>query len=187
VFDAWVSGVYICHALELDIRILSGNVRNPPDVLHLESEPDGIPDASLVGSVKAVLKVQRLAEGVVLEGTIQGTRKLQCSRTLEEFTDPFELPLQVRVQWNSGVDQWELDENGEEEYLFKVNPQADKLSLAECIRQQILLHEPLNPVKDPTAEFRWEEGTAEAKAEGIDPRWSKLKEWPGRRGANPEA
>ena len=80
---------------------------------------------------------------------------------------------------NSRADQ-EFDDSDEQIFRMKICPDANQsIDFTECLRQLILLEQPMYPVKNPDAEFKWEENSDDVVDEEIviDPRWAKLKEF----------
>jgi uncharacterized protein len=56
---------------------------------------------------------------------------------------------------------------------LEVNPNARFLDLSECLRQLILLEQPINPIKEPDKEFQWV--SPNSNEDEVDPRWAKLE------------
>lgn len=104
-------------------------------------------------------------------------RFLTCARTLVEFPHPESGKLQVLVESSSSLQAWELNDEEEELYVLRYGTTVEFFSIAECIRQDILLNEPVRPLANPEAEFNWESTQAQETAAEVDPRWAKLKTW----------
>ena len=111
-----------------------------------------------------------------LSGNLSGTQVLTCSRTLEPFEQKFETPFAIRVVWPSGATAQELTHDDDWQlFVYRVPLAQDYVDVTECVRQLVILQEPMHPVKDPSKDFFWETGApAQAPVEG-DPRWEKLK------------
>jgi uncharacterized protein len=111
----------------------------------------------------------------VLTGTLSGVQVLECSRTLELFDHPFETPISFWVELIPGLAEQELDDSDDETFGFRVPQVQDHVDVTECVRQLVILQEPLHPVKDdPDKAFVWEVGEKSEEPKE-DPRWEKLK------------
>ena len=74
-----------------------------------------------------------------------------------------------------GLAEEELDDTDDETFGFRVPSVQDHVDVTECVRQLVILQEPLHPVKDdPDKDFVWEAGEKSEVPDG-DPRWEKLK------------
>ncbi len=117
------------------------------------------------------------ADGYLINGTVSGVQEFECSRTLEKFEKSFSVSVKVMAKKNKEVDDTELDDENEEIYNISFNPLEEEVDISECIRQQIVLSQPINPVKNPDKDFSWA-GDSEPKEEeksGVDSRWSELE------------
>lgn len=111
----------------------------------------------------------------LLTGTLSGVQVLECSRSLELFDSPFETPISFWVELVPGIAEEELDDTDDETFGFRVPSVQDYVDVTECVRQLVILQEPLHPVKDdPDKDFVWEAGE-KSETPGEDPRWEKLK------------
>lgn len=111
----------------------------------------------------------------LLTGTLSGVQVLECSRTLEPFDHPFETPMSFWVELVPGLAGQELDDSDDETFGFRVSFAQAHVDVTECIRQLVILQEPINPVKDdPDKDFVWESGE-KSETPKEDPRWEKLK------------
>ncbi len=111
----------------------------------------------------------------LLTGTLSGVQVLECSRSLELFDSPFETPISFWVELVPGIAEEELDDTDDETFGFRVPSAQDYVDVTECVRQLVILQEPLHPVKDdPDKDFVWEAGE-KSETPGEDPRWEKLK------------
>ena len=74
----------------------------------------------------------------------------------------------------------ELDEDDADVFAYKIPQGQDFVDVSECIRQLVLLQEPVAPVKNPDEDFIFvsnnppDEGS-DGAAKPMDPRWEKLK------------
>ena len=156
------------------MRILSGPRKETSAKIRVEGGLTDSEGVRLVGSVVVELNVERAPNEATLDGEVSGKQWLVCGRSLEEFEHPFVIPLRIKVCLDPHCNSCELDDGEDEEYLIRINPTAPTLDLSECIRQQILLNQPINPTKNPDEEFQWslqEEGLKEES----DPRWRELE------------
>ncbi len=94
------------------------------------------------------------------------------------FDRPFSTEIVVEVERLSVAKQ-ELDEDDADVFAYKIPQGQDFVDVSECIRQLVILQEPVAPVKNPDEDFIFvsnnqpDEGSEEAKP--LDPRWEKLK------------
>ena len=109
-----------------------------------------------------------------INGDLKGTQKLECSRTLEHFLHPFNVELKVLVERNDSIQGQEFDNDDEEIYRYKVSSKETELDISECIREQVLLEQPMNPIKNSEEDFN--SGSDEKPEESTDSRWDALKE-----------
>ena len=111
----------------------------------------------------------------ILSGTLFGVQVLECSRSLELFDHPFETPISFWVELVPGLAKQELDDSDDGTFGIRIPAVQDHVDVTECIRQLVILQEPLHPVKDdPDKAFVWEIGEKSSKTKE-DPRWEKLK------------
>lgn len=111
----------------------------------------------------------------LLVGTLSGVQVLECSRSLERFDNAFETPIRFWVEVVHGLAGQELDDSDDEVFGFRVSQAQKYVDVTECVRQLVILQEPLHPVKDdPDGDFVWEAGEKPQVSEE-DPRWEKLK------------
>ncbi|NLB63664.1 MAG: DUF177 domain-containing protein [Fibrobacter sp.] len=112
-----------------------------------------------------------------VETQIIGMQELECARTLEPVMHPIDLSFTVVANKVAGIKEQQF--NDEEDEFFEIDiPQAQNfVDFSECVRQMVILNEPINPLKDPEASFNWEDPEQEKDSEAVDPRWEKLKEW----------
>jgi uncharacterized protein len=111
----------------------------------------------------------------LVKGTLQGVQNLTCVRTLESFLRPFQCDLVMDVQKISGVPAQEMEDEDGDTFVVRIPALQDEVDITECVRQLVILQEPMNPVKDPGSDFVWKDkGDESGEPEG-DPRWDKLK------------
>lgn len=114
----------------------------------------------------------------LVTGSISGVQTLTCSRSLELFDRPFETEMVVEVE-RIQVGAQELNDDDDEVFAYKIPLAQDFVDVSECVRQLVLLQEPIAPVKNPDEDFifvtnkQTDDETEGAKP--MDPRWEKLK------------
>ncbi len=109
-----------------------------------------------------------------LSGTVSGVQNLICARTAEPFERPFEEKITLSVFRTQGVASQELEDDGDEVYHFRIPMNQSGVDITECIRELVILQEPICPVKDPGRDFEWKDGDTPVSPEE-DPRWEQLK------------
>ena len=135
--------------------------------------PELFDELGLVGELSAKALFSPEGKGkFLLTGLLSGTQRLTCARTLEPFDHPFETELVIEVEQVQGSSQ-ELDDDDEEVFSYRIPVAQDFVDVSECVRQLVILQEPMYPVKNPGEAFEWAPPQGEAPAE--DPRWAKLK------------
>ncbi|MGL1904052.1 MAG: DUF177 domain-containing protein [Fibrobacterales bacterium] len=113
----------------------------------------------------------------LINGTVSGVQEFECSRTLVKFEEKFAVQIKILVKKSQSAEETELDNEDEELFIVTINSFDDEVDISECIRQQIVLHQPINPVKDPDKDFKWEADVPQEKSnkDTVDSRWSELE------------
>ena len=178
LLDATHPPKYIWLTLKVDLEHLGTAPAERHLVLERSNNPALFDELKLDGSLRADLEVFEAGEGVArIQGTLQGAQLLTCSRSLEPFVRPFEIDVLVDAQKDDGLREQVLEDEDDELFVFRIPASQESVDITECIRQLIMLQEPMNPVKDPSQDFTWKDPEAKAaQAQGTDPRWEKLKE-----------
>ncbi len=148
-------------------------------VLERASDPAVFDELRIEGNLRAVLQVFTISDrSLHFEGKLQGAQLLTCSRTSESFVHPFETSMVFEVVKDETLRKQEMEDEDEELFRFRIPVLQESVDITECIRQLVILQEPINPVKDPSKEFAWKDSEAvePENAAAIDPRWEKLKE-----------
>lgn len=109
-----------------------------------------------------------------LSGTLSGVQKLICARTTEPFDRPFEEQITLSVVRTQSVVRQELDDDGAEIFNYRIPMNQTGVDVTECVRELVILQEPICPVKDPDRDFEWKNEEVVLSPEE-DPRWEKLK------------
>ena len=142
--------------------------------------PEIFDELHLKGDLVAEVLVSPEGPGKCLvTGTISGVQTLTCSRTLDLFDRPFSTEMVVEVERISVAKQ-ELDEDDAEVFAYKIPQGQDFVDVSECIRQLVILQEPVAPVKNPDEDFIFVTNNPPGDGEQeqgkpLDPRWEKLK------------
>jgi uncharacterized protein len=96
--------------------------------------------------VSAQLKLTRIADGILVTGSLAGTARLECVRCLEEFdteySGPAEAQFRPTIDISSGVPV-EISEDDDES--FEID-ESHHLDLGEMLRQVSILTLPIRPV-----------------------------------------
>ena len=155
--------------------------------MHISHDPEA-PNAKawenvfLCGILTCDLKIKPFAlKGFLLEGQISGIQTLECSRTLEPFSHAFQYPLKFVVEKDYQGDGWIVDDEDPDLLKIRLSQQVNEFDISECVRQEILLNEPMIPVGDQESDFSWNdpeltEDDSETDIPKFDARWQKLME-----------
>jgi uncharacterized metal-binding protein YceD (DUF177 family) len=138
----------------------------------------GSADLKLNGlRLASVVVVEILAtpadDGWMLDCKASGSQILECSRSTKDFEHHYSVGFQVLVEIETKVANWELlEEEDDDIFRIRLNPQSDGFSIEECLRQSILLEQPISPISNPGDDFTWDD--PENQGTEIDPRWNAL-------------
>jgi uncharacterized protein len=141
--------------------------------------PEIFDELHLKGDLVAEVLVSPEGENKCLvTGSVSGVQTLTCSRTLEQFDRPFTTEVVIEVT-RSQVAKQELDEDDVDVFAYQIPQGQSFVDVSECIRQLVILQEPVAPVKNPDEDFIF---VTNKQADGgdsgekpMDPRWDKLK------------
>lgn len=154
---------------------LAKNVTEPTEILAVWSSseaPELFEELRLVGELKAEILASPAEQGnMLLTGSLSGTQRLTCARTLEPFERPFSTELALEVLREQVASQ-ELDDEDAETFVIRIPLHQDYVDVSECVRQLVILQEPMYPVKNPDEAFSF---VTTEEVETEDPRWEKLK------------
>lgn len=131
--------------------------------LHLEGTLQGVFQVYLQGD-----------DSFLVRGSVSGSQLLTCVRSLESFSRPFSVEVVMDVKKVSGLSAQEVEDEDGDTYVVRIPAFQDEVDVSECVRELVLLQEPMRPVKDPAKDFVWKD-SAEAQSPASDPRWDKLK------------
>ena len=78
-------------------------------------------------------------------------------------------------------DGWIVDDEDPDLLKIRLSQQVNEFDISECVRQEILLNEPMIPVGDQESDFSWNdpeltEDDSETDIPKFDARWQKLME-----------
>jgi len=154
----------------------------PEDGLELESDvPVETGENAEPDRAHATLRFLRFGKRVLVEGSVQISVSMRCSRCLGDFSYPVDIAFKEEY-----IPSEELDPKGEHELTgselnigFYTN---DEIETGELVKEQVLLSVPMKPLcsKDckgicPECGTNLNEGTCTCNAEKIDPRLAPLK------------
>lgn len=164
--------------LEIDPRELRGAPKTLSLVCDAQSWAQSEQEVRLASDLRVQVEVSAAgATKHLLTVQYQTQRFLTCARSLVEFAHPEAGKLQVLVEPSPGLQAWELFDEEEELFILRYGTTVESFSIAECIRQDILLNEPVRPLASPEAEFNWESAQPQETEAEVDPRWAKLRAW----------
>lgn len=133
----------------------------------------------VIGTVRA----SNARRNIVVRGKAKTTVKMECSRCLNEYSQPLEFDLDITVpisHFNNflGAAAVEEDENDDGDELTRDDINAlfkeHSLDVSELVRQAIVLAAPIKPLCSENCE-----GLPEAKGyndTNSDPRWAALEQ-----------
>ncbi|MEE1275454.1 MAG: DUF177 domain-containing protein [Fibrobacteraceae bacterium] len=134
--------------------------------------PELFEELRLVGDLTAKVLVSPEEQGkFLLTGSLSGTQNLVCARTLETFERPFSTEMVLEVVREQVASQ-ELDDEDADVFVVRIPVNQEYVDVSECIRQLVILQEPMYPVKNPDENFSFVDSSPESLE---DPRWEKLK------------
>ena len=123
------------------------------------------------------LRLESVAEGVLVSGTVSATAAGECGRCL----DPVEQPVQARVVELFAYPGSATEETTDEDEVSRLVD--DRIDLEPVVRNAIVLALPLTPLCDPDCMGlctgcgeRLEDLPEDHTHELIDPRWTALQE-----------
>lgn len=98
--------------------------------------------------VTGTLTLMRLADGILLRGTISGAAFVECVRCLEIYEQPFEAELEQEYRSTFDVAMATVDDDEDEsDIVGEVGEidEANEIDMAEPIRQFAILSLPMRP------------------------------------------
>lgn len=97
--------------------------------------------------IAGTLTLMRLAEGIMLSGSIQGTALVECVRCLEIYEQPFETEIEQEYRSIFDVAMLTVSDDDESDFVNEIGEidEANELDMAEPIRQFAILSLPMRP------------------------------------------
>jgi len=137
--------------------------------------------ATLGSDVVYNLTARRVEDEIFLDGELVFSIGFTCARCLEEFVEPYRLPLNLVIQLVARESEVgnEVGDNDQ----FVVFPEAKKAySLDQHVRDLIALEAPMKPLCKtdcrglcPRCGTNQNESTCSCKVDSADPRWDALR------------
>ncbi len=145
------------------------------DVIDIDAEmpiPDHDGDDEVFPQpVRVRVKVSPTGTGVLVQGRVTGVAKQICSRCLQMYALPLDIPVTVEYRLESEMPRPYHEFEDEEEW-FPV--EGEFIDLLEPIRQHLLVALPMKPLCDE--ECPGLEGTVPEEEAAEDPRMQALAE-----------
>lgn len=135
-------------------------------------------DDVVARNVQANIKLTRIADGILVTGTVAGQARLECVRCLEEFDTDYSGEIEAEFRPSIDIQSGYPVEVEEDDDSFDIDD-SHQLDLTELLRQVTILSLPIRPVCGDdcpgfTSEFR---GGDEAPGEdAVDERLSVLEQ-----------
>ena len=157
---------------------LSNKSLGPCDQTVVLSRNDAVSlfeELNLEGTLRGEFQVYPQGDdSFLVRGSVSGSQLLTCVRSLESFSCPFSVEVVMDVKKVSGLSAQEVEDEDGDTYVVRIPAFQEEVDVSECVRELVLLQEPMRPVKDPAKDFVWKD-SAEAEVPASDPRWDKLK------------
>jgi len=133
-------------------------------------------EAGVVGEVELTGDADLAGKDIVVKMLLKVKTLEICSRTLDEFEHPMEVPFHLLLVKSKSIHEAEWDDEDEEDtFLVKVPEELRELDISEPLRQAIELERPLSPIKPgaPLPEGALPEDVPLERP--VDPRWDALR------------
>lgn len=150
--------------------------RLPLELRFDAAEVPTIAEAGVVGEVELTGDVDLAGRDIVVKMLLKVRTLEICSRTLDDFEHPLEVPLHLLLVKSKSTKEVEWDdENEEDTFQVKVPEELRELDIAEIVRQAIELERPLSPIKPgaPLPEGALPDDVPVERP--ADPRWDILR------------
>ncbi|HSQ42637.1 MAG TPA: DUF177 domain-containing protein, partial [Fibrobacteraceae bacterium] len=142
----------------MDLEQLGSCLNEFDLVLDRSQNPNLFDELRLGKPLQAHFSVFEISDGTFrFEGSLQGTQLLTCVRTLESFERPFKTEALFEVIRENSLREQKLDDEDDELFRFHIPFRQNTVDITECVRQLVLLQEPMNPVKEPSLDFSWKD------------------------------
>jgi uncharacterized protein len=135
---------------------------------------------SIAAPVDLAFDISRDKDRFVLEGRVKSTLELQCSRCLEPFDRPVDLPFDLRYLPRS-INAGEGEREIEEDDLTTAFYENDTIDLGQLMREQFYLSLPMKPLCSddcrglcPQCGTNLNRGDCACPSDWVDPRLAAL-------------
>lgn len=99
--------------------------------------------------------------------------QLNCVRTLKDFEYKAKGCFEMWTKSDTSQSSWKLEDLDGESYMLSYSPDIEAFDVLECVRQDMVMAIPVNPISDEDEKIKWE-GQEESEEKPIDPRWAAL-------------
>jgi uncharacterized protein len=148
------------------------------DEAHIQLDEDLI----IVGPITGYARMRRINQCILVDGWVDLTLKLACTRCLIEFEQPMHVPVEERFYPTIDVITGLPEPKSDEDDVFYIDAHH-QLDLTEAIRQNVLLNIPMVTLckEDcaglcPQCGHNLNEGPCQCEPE-VDERLSALSTW----------
>lgn len=118
--------------------------------LELRFDASAVPvlaEADAVGEIAISGQADLGHRDIVVNLTVHGHTREICSRTLDEFEHPFEIPIHILLRKSSSIHEIEWGDDDEETFSVTVPEEMRELDISEIVRQCIELERPISPIR----------------------------------------
>ena len=146
--------------------------------LRLRFDSSSVPvlvKAGVVGDMEIAGSADLAGKDIVVSLELRGSTLEICSRTLEEFEHPFQIPLKLLVRKSKPHAEIEWGDDDSDTFEVSVPEEQRELDISEIVRQSIELERPISPVKPgaPLPEGVLPDDIPVERP--TDPRWDALR------------
>lgn len=99
-------------------------------------------DIKIVGPIVGHVRMRRISQGLLVDGWVDLTLELTCTRCLSQFEQPMHVPVEERFYPTLDIITGLPMPPIEEEDVFPINDHHE-VDLSEAVRQQIVLSLPM--------------------------------------------
>jgi uncharacterized protein len=122
------------------LRSPTGTTRTHP----IEEEEFRVEDLE-VRNLQGSIRLTRLRDEVFVQGQLQATATLECSRCLESYEQPLHFELELEFQPSVAILDGKTIAHPEDDSMYMIDGQHN-LDLTEAVREHIILNLPMQPV-----------------------------------------
>lgn len=98
-----------------------------------------------VKDLRGTVRLTRLRGELLLQGRLEGTVSLECSRCLERYVQPLHMDLELEYQPSVALVEGEELSLTEQDGVYTID-EHHTLDLAEAVREHIILNLPMQPL-----------------------------------------